>query len=139
MTNKTHATERTTPFDVQAWIQEEDRSHPGFAARVEAEVAALRLEDRLRELRQAKHWTQATLARRVGISQAAVAQMERGEPGRMEIRTLTKLATALDHVVIIQFKPITTKTVAKRRRNKPRASLAGRLQPSERSAERHAR
>jgi DNA-binding XRE family transcriptional regulator len=106
MANKVHTTEATTtPFDVRAWIQGEDRAHPGFAAMVDAELAALRLEDRLRELRRATRLTQAALAKRVGISQAAVAQMERGEPGRMEIRTLTKLATAMGYTVEIEFKP----------------------------------
>jgi hypothetical protein len=65
MARKTHATERTTPLDLQAWIQKEDQAHPGFSALVEAELETLRLEDRRRELRKSTRPTQATRAGRV--------------------------------------------------------------------------
>jgi hypothetical protein len=58
MARKTHATARTTPLDLQAWIQKEDQAHPGFSALVEAELETLRLEDRRRELRKSTRPTQ---------------------------------------------------------------------------------
>jgi hypothetical protein len=66
MARKTHATERTAPLDLQAWIQREDQAHPGFSAIVDAELETLRLEDRLREARKSARLTKATRAGRGG-------------------------------------------------------------------------
>jgi transcriptional regulator with XRE-family HTH domain len=98
--------EDNEPFDVRAYIARKDREVPGFAAAVEAELAALRLDERLRELRKEQRITQAQLAKRLGMTQGAVAQMERSEPGRMEIRTAVKLAAALGYGLRITFEPI---------------------------------
>lgn len=97
----------TTPFDVQAFIRDKDRDTPGFAAAVEAELAALNLEERLRDLRKTQHLTQAEVAKRMGMSQGAVAQLEKTEPGAMAIRTLAKMATALGYGLTIGFEPRT--------------------------------
>jgi DNA-binding XRE family transcriptional regulator len=40
----------------------------------------LALAQRLRELREEHHWTQAELAKKVGSSQSRVAKMEAGDP-----------------------------------------------------------
>ena len=48
----------------------------GEAEFVEIKLALAR---RLRQLREAQHWTQAELARRVGSSQSRVAKMEAGD------------------------------------------------------------
>lgn len=93
----------TQPFDLDGWIAREDAAHPGFAAEVEAELAELRLQDRLRALRRERKLSQAQLARRMGVSQSAVAQMETAEPGRMEVRTLAKVATALGYRLQLTF------------------------------------
>lgn len=95
----------TTPFDVQAFIRDKNREMPGFAAAVEAELASLRLDERLRELRKSRALTQAELAKRMGVTQGAVAQMENAESGRLEIRTLAKMATALGYALRIDFEP----------------------------------
>lgn len=95
----------TTPFDVEAFIREKDQQTPGFAAAVEAELADLRLQERLREMRKGKKITQAQLARRMGMTQGAIAQMENAEPGAMAIRTLAKMATALGYALRIDFEP----------------------------------
>jgi DNA-binding XRE family transcriptional regulator len=49
---------------------------PGEAEFVEIKLALAR---RLRQLREAQHWTQAELARRIGSSQSRVAKMEAGD------------------------------------------------------------
>ena len=48
----------------------------GEAEFVEIKLALAR---RLRQLREAQHWTQAELARRIGSSQSRVAKMEAGD------------------------------------------------------------
>ena len=49
---------------------------PGEAEFVEIKLALAR---RLRQIREAQHWTQAELARRIGSSQSRVAKMEAGD------------------------------------------------------------
>jgi transcriptional regulator with XRE-family HTH domain len=103
MARKTRMKDPTTPFDVKAWIAKEDAQGPGFAAAVEAELAALNLDEKLRDLRKSHHVTQAQLATRMGVTQSAIAQLEKSDPGRMEIRTLAKMATALGYGITIKF------------------------------------
>lgn len=95
----------TAPFDVKGWIQKEEQVHPGFAAAVEAELASLRLDERLRELRKSRALTQTELAKRMGVSQGAVAQMEKSEPGTLAVRTIAKMATAMGYSIRIDFEP----------------------------------
>lgn len=92
----------THRFDVGTYIQEEDKRTPGFAAAVEEEVARLDLADRVKALRKTRRLTQAGLAKRMGVSQSAVAQMEAAPT--LEIRTLAKLALALGCRLHIDFR-----------------------------------
>jgi transcriptional regulator with XRE-family HTH domain len=57
-------------------------------------VSTLKL--RLAELRQAADLSQEQLARRVGVRQATISQLETGKSGRIELELLEKLARALD-------------------------------------------
>lgn len=50
---------------------------------------------RLRELREAKGWTQRELARRAGIRAATVNSLERRAPHKVDLSVLDRLATAL--------------------------------------------
>ncbi len=50
---------------------------------------------RIRELREAKAWSQRELARRAGIRQATVSQLETGQARRIDLDTLEKIARAL--------------------------------------------
>ena len=51
---------------------------------------------RLRELRKAKKWSQAELARRAKVRQAAVSELESGKRQRIEFAMLERLAQALE-------------------------------------------
>lgn len=67
------------------------------AARVEARTRtqAYVLGFRLGQLRQELHLSQAEVARRMGISQPRVSQLESGDVGQMEIDTLSRYVLAL--------------------------------------------
>jgi len=50
---------------------------------------------RLKELRQARGWTQATFAAKVGLSHEYIARLETGHHDPPPLSTLEKLAKAL--------------------------------------------
>jgi transcriptional regulator with XRE-family HTH domain len=58
-------------------------------------VEAVRIGLAFRALRRARHWTQAQLATRAGVSRSLVARVERGGSDRCSLRTLEALASAL--------------------------------------------
>ncbi len=109
---------RVTPFDVNAWIEEEARRDAGFKQRVEAELAAMRLEQRLIELREARGLSQAQLARILGVSQQAVAKLESGR-ANPSIQTLVKWVVALGGRLEIAITPKPAPTGRRRRARAP--------------------
>ncbi len=50
---------------------------------------------RLRELRLRRHWSQAELGRRAGVSASTINRAERGETRTLSLDNLDKLARAL--------------------------------------------
>lgn len=94
---------------VMHWIDEELAKDAKLSARVEAELARLRLEQDLVALRERRGISQRTLARMVGVSQPVIARIEAGRTLNIELRTLVKIATALDSEVQI--------TIRRRRRS----------------------
>ncbi len=51
---------------------------------------------RLRELRDARGWTQAELAERAEVTRATVSRIEGGKVRSLDLEVFEKLATALD-------------------------------------------
>lgn len=76
-----------------------------FAAEVDAELAALRLEDDLMRLREASGLSQRELARRLGVSQPFVAKLESGRVKNLELRTLVRTVAALGGEVRVVIAP----------------------------------
>jgi transcriptional regulator with XRE-family HTH domain len=56
----------------------------------------VRLSPRIRKARTAAHLTQSELARRVGVSRAAVANWEHGDRGQPATERLLRIALATD-------------------------------------------
>jgi transcriptional regulator with XRE-family HTH domain len=50
---------------------------------------------RVEELREAKGWSQAELARRSGVPQPTISRIEAGESGSISLANLERLADAL--------------------------------------------
>ena len=51
---------------------------------------------RLSDIRRARKWSQAELARQSGVSQATISRIEAGKTAGVDLRTLEKLSDALD-------------------------------------------
>ncbi len=62
------------------------------------------LNEKIRTLREIKHWSQDKMAEQVGMSKNGYAKMERGE-SRLTVETLDKVAQAfdMDMVELINF------------------------------------
>lgn len=101
---------------------EQRRQEPAHRDEIEALLAQMNLEQDLLALREASGITQVELARRVGVSQPAIAKLESGNARNVEIRTLVKVAAALGARVKISFERATPVRVAKSKRAKKRAA-----------------
>jgi len=64
-----------------------------FKKGYEQEMSRIKLAHQIREMRNAKCFTQTTLARKAGMPQSMVARIERGERG-ISVETLRKVAHA---------------------------------------------
>ena len=89
---------------VMQWIDEELARDASLASRVEGELARMRLEQDLVTLREERGLSQRQLARTVGVSQPVIARIETGRAGNLQLRTLIKIAAALDSEVHITFR-----------------------------------
>ena len=93
-----------------------------FAADVDAELAALQLEDDLTRLREASGLSQRELARRLGVSQPFVAKLESGRVKNLELRTLVRTVASLGGELRV--------VIAPRRRQARRTSRQKRTLPA---------
>ena len=78
------------------WVDEELDRDADLAARVDAGLTRLRVEQDLILLREEQGLSQLDLARRVGVSQPVIARIEAGRARNLQLRTLLKIVSALD-------------------------------------------
>ena len=93
---------------VMHWIDKELMNDPKLASRVDSELARLRLDQDLVILREQRGISQRRLAQMVGVSQPVIARIETGRSRNLELRTLIKIAAALDsevHIIIRRRRP----------------------------------
>ena len=76
---------------VMKWIDEELKQDADLAARVDADLTRLRVEQDLIVLREDQGLSQRDLARRVGVSQPVIARIEAGTVQNLQLRTLLKM------------------------------------------------
>jgi DNA-binding XRE family transcriptional regulator len=93
----------TVPID--PWLNRLVRQSPAFEAIVAGELAAIRVVQDLVALRESRGLSQAQLARRVGVTRSAIAQLESAQPGNIELRTLVRVAAALGAHVDLSIRP----------------------------------
>jgi transcriptional regulator with XRE-family HTH domain len=67
----------------------------GLRREVEEELAHILIEHKIANLRKRKGLTQAALARRSGVSQPMIAQIESGKLNNLTLKTLARTARAL--------------------------------------------
>ena len=85
------------------WFDTQLHADPGLSRQVEETLQTMRLEQDLVALREARGISQQQLARRLGVSQPAVAKLESGKWKNLELRTLIRTVSALGGTVKIQI------------------------------------
>jgi len=68
------------------------------------ELFKLRVAEKIRELRSKKGFSQSDLAKRIGTSQSTIARLENPDNFSYSLKTILKIADALDMELIIDFK-----------------------------------
>ena len=74
-----------------------------FKQMYEFESAKVALAQKIAELRQDEHLKQVDLAKKLGVSQQFVSQIETGEERNLTIETLIKIAQSLGRGINISF------------------------------------
>jgi transcriptional regulator with XRE-family HTH domain len=77
----------------------------GLRREVEEELAQILIEHKVADLRKRRGLTQAALARRSGVSQPMIAQIESGKLNNLTLKTLARTARALDAHLKIDLVP----------------------------------
>ena len=82
---------------------------PEFRRLYELERAKVALAQKISELREEKHLRQADLAKRLGVSQQFISQIETGKEKNLTLETLIKIAKSLGRGVKISFPKISAR------------------------------
>src|ERR1700684_1434436 len=75
----------------------------GLRREVEDEIAQILIEHKIADLRKQRGLTQAALARRSGVTQPMIAQIESGKLNNLTLKTLARTARALGASVKIDL------------------------------------
>ena len=93
---------------VMPWVAEQVAKDRALARQVEARLAEMRIEQELAALRTKLRVSQGQLARRLGVSQPAIAKIESGRVKNLELKTVVRYAAALGarvHIAIEADRP----------------------------------
>jgi len=74
-----------------------------FKKTYETERAKVALAQRIAELREEKHLNQSELAKKLGVSQQFISQIETGQESNLTLDTIVRLARSLGRSVKITF------------------------------------
>lgn len=91
--------------DLDQWLEKEYRQDPHMEQRVATLMNEMELEMGLAKLRQQRGVSQGELARRIGVSQPAVAKIESGRVKNLELKTIVKYIAALGGRLRIEVAP----------------------------------
>lgn len=78
-----------------------------FKRLYDLECAKVALAQKIAELREEKHMRQADLAKRLGVSQQFISQIETGEEKNLTLETMLKIAKSLGCGLNISFPKLT--------------------------------
>jgi transcriptional regulator with XRE-family HTH domain len=78
------------------WVDHQVDRDTDLKRKVEEQLNAMMIEQKLAALRTRRGMTQAQLAARLGVSQPHIAKLETGRARNIELHTLCRWATALD-------------------------------------------
>ncbi|MBU3958768.1 MAG: helix-turn-helix domain-containing protein [Candidatus Omnitrophica bacterium] len=82
---------------------QEELKNKKFKKAYEVEVAKVSLAQRIAELREEKHLNQVGLAKKLGVSQQFISQIETGQENNLTLDTLLRLAVTLGRGLKISF------------------------------------
>jgi DNA-binding XRE family transcriptional regulator len=99
------ARKRAITVPTNAWLDRLVRTSPAFEAKVAEGLAAINVAQDLVGLRESRGLSQAQVARRVGVTRSAIAQLESARPDNIELRTLVRVAAALGAHVDVSIRP----------------------------------
>ena len=117
---------RAITVPINPWLDRLVRASPAFEAEVAEELAAIRVAQDLVALRESRGLSQAQLARRVGVTRSAIAQLESAQPDTIELRTLVRIAGALGARVDVSIRPCHTAERTSRPSAKKHAAMRSR-------------
>ena len=86
---------------------EEKLKNKEFKRLYELERAKVALAQKIAELREEKHLRQADLAKKLGVSQQFISQIETGEEKNLTLETMVKIAKSLGRGLSISFPKLT--------------------------------
>ncbi len=87
---------------IEKYLREELKNEE-FKKAYEFECAKVALAQKIAELREDEHLKQVDLAKKLGVSQQFVSQIETGEEKNLTIETLIKIARSLGRGISISF------------------------------------
>lgn len=82
---------------------EEKLKDERFRKAYELECAKVALAQKIAEFREAKHLRQVDLAKKLGVSQQFISQIETGQEKNLTLETIIKIAKSLGRGVRISF------------------------------------
>jgi transcriptional regulator with XRE-family HTH domain len=88
-----------------ARIDQRTKDDPDFAAAVEAELQAMRIEQELVALRNASGLSQRQLAAKLGVKQPVIAKLEAGKTRNIGLQTLVRAVKAMNGSIEISITP----------------------------------
>ena len=88
----------------EEWVDAQLHADDDFDRQVEETLQAMRIEQDLVALREARGVSQTQLAKTLGVSQPAVAKLESGKTKNIELRTLVRAVSALGGMMEIKIK-----------------------------------
>ncbi len=88
-----------------ARIDQRTKDDPDFAAAVEAELQAMRIEQELVALRNASGLSQRQLAAKLGVKQPVIAKLEAGKTRNIGLQTLVRAVKAMNGRIEVSITP----------------------------------
>ena len=97
-------------------IDRRAKNDPDFAAAVEAELQAMRIEQELVALRNASGLSQRQLAAKLGVKQPVIAKLEAGKTRNIGLQTLVRAVKAMNGRITVSITPAARRTRTGRKR-----------------------
>lgn len=97
------------------WLDRETERRGIDESEIAALVDQMMIEDQLIELRRKRGISQATLARRMGVTQPLVARLEAGGAKNLTLATIARTTAALGGRIQLKIRPAPARKHSRRR------------------------